>query len=283
MDEKIDKKLEKRLSLGKADLHIHTNFSDAKARLTDVLKYVEEKTDLNVIAITDHDTIDGAIEAQRIIKEEKYRFEVIIGEEVSTIEGHVIGLFLKKAIPAGLSAKEAIKKIKDQNGLVIMPHPLRHIRFNTGEKNIDGVGFMVLLREKNNIDGIEIINATPTFHGDNLKAMFFNDTLLFKAGVGNSDAHIKKAIGMGYTVFEGKTAKDLRAAIENCQTKAFDKRWGILGLFNYAFFFLPQGLRLFVNTLLHGRKPKRLQINFPKGVFKNYRIKPERKKEYRKK
>lgn len=265
---------EKKVKLGKADLHIHTNYSDAKPAIEDVLDYVEKKTDLDIIAITDHDTIEGALKAQELVKENKYRFEVIVGEEISTTEGHVIGLFLKKKVSAGLSASETIKKIKEQDGIVMVPHPLRHIRMNTGKKNIDGVGFYVLLKEKKLIDAVEIINATPTLQKDNLRAMFFNDTLLFKAGVASSDAHILKAIGMGYTVFEGTKPEDLRHAIKNCQTKAFDKRWGFLSLFNYAFFFLPQGLRLFLNTLIHGPKPKRMQIiNFPKSILKKYKIK----------
>jgi len=260
MKNKINTDIIAKLKLGKADLHIHTNYSDARLRVEDLLEYVENRTDLDVIAITDHETIEGALLAQKIAKEKRYRFEIIVGEEISAIEGHVVGLYLKETIPGGLSTSESIKLIKEQDGIVMMPHCLRHIRFNTGKKNVDGVGLATLIKEKSNIDAIEIINATPTFHKDNLKAMFINDALLFKAGVGNSDAHILGAVGMGYTLFEGKNAQELRSAIEHCQTKAFDKRWGLFGMFNYAFFFLPQGLRLFFNTLLRGRRPKQPQI-----------------------
>jgi len=260
MENKINIDIIGKLKLGKADLHIHTNYSDGKPSVEEILEYVQNKTDLDVIAITDHDTIEGAVLAKKIASEKKYRFEVIIGEEVSAQEGHIVGLFLEKSVPGGLSTLESIKKIKEQNGIVMMPHCLRHIRFNTGKKNVDGVGLATLIREKNNIDAIETINATPTFHKDNLKAMFINDALLFKAGIGSSDAHILDAIGMGHTLFEGKSAQELRVAIENCQTKALDKRWGFFGLFNYAFFFLPQGIRLFLNTLIHGRRPKQPQI-----------------------
>lgn len=250
--------------LGKADLHIHSNYSDAKPTIEEILDYVDKKTELDLIAITDHDTIDGAVEAQRIAKIKKYHFDIIVGEEVSTKEGHIIGLFLKKAVPSGLSAHDTVKNIKAQNGIVFAPHALRHIRFNTGKVNVDGVGFTVLLKEKKYIDAIETINATPTLYEDNLKAMFFNDVFLFKAEVGGSDAHILDAIGMGYTVFEGKTAGELKEAILHAQTRSLNKRWKLISLFKYLFFFFPKGLRLFLNTLVHGRRPKRMQIiNIP--------------------
>ena len=99
MNEDQIKNIEKhtRTHLGKADLHIHSNCSDGKPSIEEILEYVEHKTDLDVIAITDHDTIDGALLAQELMKRKKYRFEVIIGEEISTKRGHIIGLFLKKA------------------------------------------------------------------------------------------------------------------------------------------------------------------------------------------
>jgi hypothetical protein len=87
-----------------------------------------------------------------------------------------------------------------------------------------------------------------------------NDSLLFKAEVGSSDAHILDAIGMGYTLFEGKTAADLKTALENGQTRAMSQRWKLTSLLRYGFFFLPQGLRIFFYTLVRGRRQKRPQI-----------------------
>lgn len=268
------KKIEEKVAeLGKADLHIHSNFSDAKPSVEEILDYVQNKTDLDVIAISDHDTIKGALLAQELMKKKKYRFQLIIGEEVSTQEGHVIGLFLKNQIKKGLPAHEVIKKIKNQGGLALMAHPLRHVRVNTGNKNLDGLDLMTLLKEKRGIDAMEVINGTPTFVKDNLRAMFFNDSMLFKAEIGSSDAHILEAIGMGYTIFEGSTAAELKQAILSNQTRALNVRWGAMGLFKYLFFFLPKGLRLFVNTLLHGRRPKRIQlINIPKINLINHKL-----------
>ncbi len=264
------KKIEKPLALGRADLHIHTNMGDAKPTVEEVLNYVQTKTDLDVIAITEHDSIDAALLAKKLMAKRKYRFELIIGEEISCFEGHVIGLFLNKTIKGDVSVKEAISEIKRQGGIVMMPHPLRHVRINTGlTGNTDGVGFVELLRHKKNIDALEIINSTPTNMPNNLRAIFFNDTIMQRAEVGGSDAHILDSIAMAYTLFEGKSAEDLREAILNCQTRAFNKRWRLIALIKYLFFFLPKSLRLFVNTMAHGRMPKRAQIvNVPKNEYK---------------
>lgn len=262
--------IEKIELLGKADLHIHTNYSDAKPTIEEILDYVENKTDLDIIAIADHDTIEGALRAKRLIKKKKYRFEIIIGEEISTKEGHVIGLFLNQNIKKGISSREAIQEIKRQKGLVMMPHPLRHVRVNYGKANLDGLDFLTLLKEKKNIDAMETINGSPGLYKDNLRASFFNDTIMLKAEVGGSDAHVIDAIGTGFTIFEGKSVFDLRSAILNCQTRAVHKKWKSWEVIKFLFFYLPAGLRLAINTLIHGRKPKRIQmINLPKKNLKS--------------
>src|SRR3989337_4011960 len=115
--------IEEFIKISKADYHIHTNYSDGKPTPLEVLEYVENETDLAVIAITDHDTLGGVLEARELMKKKSYRFELIIGEEVTAKEGHIIGLFLKEKVEPGLSAKETVKKIKEQNGLAIADHP----------------------------------------------------------------------------------------------------------------------------------------------------------------
>ena len=99
------KKIEDFRHLGKADLHIHSNFSDGKPSVQEILDYTQNYTDLNIIAITDHDTIAGALEAHKLMLQKYYRFELIIGEEVTAEEGHILGLFLTEAIEPGLTAR----------------------------------------------------------------------------------------------------------------------------------------------------------------------------------
>ena len=83
----------------KADLHIHSNHSDGLASIPEIMEYVQHRTDLSVIAITDHNTIEGALFAQSLA--ELYDFEVVVGTEVSSSEGHILGLFLEEDVRAG--------------------------------------------------------------------------------------------------------------------------------------------------------------------------------------
>lgn len=247
--------------LGKADCHIHSNFSDASSTIEDILNYTQNSTDLDVIAITDHDTIAGALEAQRLMKERHFRFELIIGEEVTSEEGHIVALFLREEIPAGLSAKETLKRIRAQGGIAIAAHPFYHSNMHHSKyATMDGVGATTLLKNNRLIDGVEIVNATPTLSDENLGASILNKTILFNAEVGSSDAHIPAAIGMGYTLFEGHTAYDFRRSILDHQTRALYRRWSYLGLLKYAYFYVPRGLRLLVHTLTHGRKHRELDM-----------------------
>jgi len=247
--------------LGKADLHIHTNFSDGKNSVEEVLSYTQDYTDLDVIAITDHNTIDGALEARKIALKNNYRFEVIVGEEISTMHGHIIGLFLDSKVESGMSVEKTLKSIKKQGGLTIAPHPFFHTRMKTNNGLLmDGIGVVRLIREKSSIDGVEGINATPSLAQENIRAQFVNNALIFKAEIGSSDAHIKDIIGKGRTLFEGKSAEELRAAIENGQTKAVSERKNFSAILKYGFFFLPKGTRMFFYTLFHGRTAKRPRI-----------------------
>ena len=260
------KDIEKLKKLGKADLHMHSCHSDGRPTILEILEYVENKTDLDVIAITDHNTMDGAFEAAELITKKQYRFELILGEEVSSKEGHILSLFLTKPIKAGMSAHNTIKAVREQGGIAIAAHPFEHMRYRLpNDLTMDGVGLMTLLVEKKGWHGIEIVNATPTLGAENLRAAFINRTVLLKAETGSSDAHIVEAIGKGYTLFEGKTAMELRHAIAHHQTQAMNVKWNFYALFRYAFFFIPVGLRLFFFTLFHGKSPKKIDIvNVPK-------------------
>lgn len=271
MQKKGIKKIEDLRNLGRADLHIHSHHSDGKPSIQEILDYVEDKTDLNVIAISDHDTMDGAFEAQELLKNRKYRFELILGEEVSTKEGHILGLFLKEKIKPGMSAHATIKAIRAQGGIAIAAHPFEHMRYmEPSGLTMDGVGLITLLKEKDLLHGIETVNATPTLGEENLRATFVNRTLLLRTETGSSDAHIVDAIGRGYTLFEGKTALDLRRALLHHQTQAMYAKWTLMALFRYAFFFLPIGFRMFFFTLWHGRSEKKVDIvNVPEDFDKD--------------
>ncbi len=245
----------KTAELGKADLHIHSNYSDGKNSIEEILEFVETKTNLDVIAITDHNTIEGAILARQVAKEKDYRFKVIIGEEISTKLGHIVGLFLRERVAPGMSVSKTLEAIKTQNGLAIAPHPFFRTKMRSQTDPImNGIGLVNLIKHKQMIDGIEEINATPTLSRENLQASFVNNTLLFKAEIGASDAHIKDIIGKGITEFEGKTLEDLSRSIKNCRTKAISAHKNFSSMLRYGLFFLPKGLRILFYTLFNRQK-----------------------------
>src|SRR5512145_457311 len=84
--------------MGKADLHIHSEWSDGLPSIRDILEHVEYQTDLDLIAITDHDMIEGAFEAREIAAQKRYRFDVIVGMEITTLEGHLLAYDLEKSL-----------------------------------------------------------------------------------------------------------------------------------------------------------------------------------------
>lgn len=250
---------------GKADLHIHSNYSDAKMSIEDILEYAENKTDLDIIAITDHDTIEGAKIAQKIAMKKKLRVKVIIGEEISCKEGHIIALFINNKIPAGLDVKSTLKLIKKQSGLAVVPHPLYRTRFQKkGIITIDGIGYLTLVENLENFHAIETFNSNPMLKKQNHKIKSFNNSYTFKPEIGGSDAHITEAIGIGYTSFKGKDIKCLKLAIINNKTVAFLNKWKFVTLLKVILLFMPQAFKLFYYGLFHGKAKKR-SMDFEKA------------------
>ena len=252
---------DKKIQFGRADLHIHTNFSDGRCSVKDMVDYAEKHTKMDIIAITDHDTIKGALKAQEIAKNNKYKIKIIVGEEITSKEGHIIGLFLKKAIKPGLSVHETLLQIRAQGGLATLPHPLYQSRMQSSTGGLaDGVGFINLIKERDNYTAIETINATPFLGKYNVRSQFLNRTILFKSEVGGSDTHILKGIGKGYTLFPGNTIEDLKTALLTGKTESNKSKWGARTLIRYGFSFMPNAAKVLGFTLVHGRSPKKPQI-----------------------
>jgi predicted metal-dependent phosphoesterase TrpH len=201
--------------LGRADLHIHTLASDGTAGIVEILDHVERSTGLDVIAITDHERIDAALAARAISRDRGLRAQVVVGEEVTTRGGHLLGLFLTERVKPFQSLRSTIAAIHDQGGIAIPAHPL--VPYPLCAQG------WVLRRL--------IADPDPRFRPDALEA--FNPTTLgrpwhgrvvrFAAEqglptVGNSDAHAAAAIGTGWTTFPGHDPDDLRRAIVEGRT-----------------------------------------------------------------
>jgi len=200
--------------MGKADLHIHSTYSyDGTATVPAILEHVKRNTDLDVIAITDHDQIDGALEAVALAPQ--YGLDVIPGVEVSSAEGHVLALFVTQPVPPNLSLVETVQCVAEQGGICIGAHPGGPWRWCLQEKNLysalqtQGVADTLL--------GLEVYNASLPYLGINRKAHAIGQHLAL-AQVGNSDAHLLWMIGLAATEFPGKTAADLKGALRDCLT-----------------------------------------------------------------
>jgi hypothetical protein len=207
---------------------MHTTFSDGWPSPGELVDYARA-TNLQVIAVTDHDTIEGALRAADYAAKNS-RLHVVIGEEVSSRDGHIVGLFLERRIRPGMSAAATIHGIHEQGGLAVAVHPFWRTQRRTRGGPIHGVGW---LAAELDFDAVEVENATPGFYVFNQLARRLNAGV-GRAELGGSDAHILDAVGRAYTEFRGRTPEALRAAIEKGKTSAGRRRYRAMGLMRYA-------------------------------------------------
>ena len=207
---------------------MHTNFSDGWPTPFDLVEHARV-TGLDVIAVTDHDTIEGALRACDHAAA-RSKLQVIVGEEVSSRNGHIVGLFLERRVRPGMSAAATVHAIHDQGGLAIAVHPFWRTQRRARGGAVHGVGW---LAAELPFDAIEVENATPGFYVFNHLARRLSMGLGC-AEVGGSDAHILDAVGRAFTEFPGRTPKALRAAIEAGTTAAGRRRYKAVGLMRYA-------------------------------------------------
>jgi predicted metal-dependent phosphoesterase TrpH len=199
--------------LSKADLHMHTNLGDGLASPQKVLEMAKQRG-LKVIAITDHDHMEGCKHVQELIdRGEGQGIEMIWGCEVTTREGHFLGLFMKRPVKFLMRVEAAIEAIKEQGGLTIIPHPMGRLVPSLSRKKIDE-----LLNRGYPLDGIELYNPSPANASVRGQVEQLNEQWGF-AGTGSSDAHFWQHIGAGYTLFPGSTAEDVRQALINHSTR----------------------------------------------------------------
>ena len=200
--------------MGFADLHIHSIYSsDGTSTIPAILKHVSTKTDISVIAITDHDTMEGTKESMDLAPQ--YGLKAIPGCEISTADGHLLALFIERPIPSGRSLVDSVLMVADQGGVCIAAHPTARgtpsLRFET----IFEALWVPCVRST--LVGIEAFNGGLVYTRSNpmVTAMA---RMLPLAKVGNSDAHVLAMIGHGSTEFEGSSIKNLRRALETGTT-----------------------------------------------------------------
>jgi len=191
----------------KIDLHVHTCYSkDAFTTLKELIRHAK-KRGLDGVAITDHNTIEGA---SRIKKEDTDGLVIIPGIEVTTSKGHMLGLNVTELIPRDLKPSETVKLIHENGGIAVAAHPSVPLKNSLG---------LEVLRKNMGIDAIEVINSSSF-------PFSFSTYLARRAAVqlglpqtGGSDSHIPETIGLAYTIIDADPdVEDIIQAIKKGYT-----------------------------------------------------------------
>jgi len=194
-----------------ADLHTHSSASFDSLASPRSLVRAAARQGLTHLAITDHDRVDGAQEARRIAATDAPAVTVIVGEEIRTTAGDLIGLFLDRPVAPGLSPEAAIAEIRAQGGLVGIPHPFDRFRGSL----LRGGGLDRLLTS---VDWIEAHNARVAMGNGNVRAAELA-AIRGIPGIAVSDAHSSLEVGVAYTALDGdpSTPDGLLRALETAE------------------------------------------------------------------
>lgn len=190
-----------------ADLHCHSSASfDSLSRPADLVRAAEARG-LTHLAITDHERLDGALRARDLAPP---GLTIIVGEEVRTTAGDLLGLYLERAVPMGLSPAETAQAIHEQGGLVGLPHPFDRFRWSGASKVVEAAALAELAER---IDFVEAHNARAVGGANEQAARFARDQ--GRPGVASSDAHTCLEVGVAYTILPGdpRTAAEMQTAL----------------------------------------------------------------------
>ncbi|HUY62018.1 MAG TPA: PHP domain-containing protein [Candidatus Dormibacteraeota bacterium] len=200
-----------------AETHAHTTHSDGMVPPRELVR-AAARTGIEVLCITDHDTMAGVPEAVEAGRE--FGVEVVAGEEVTTAgpaKVHVLGLFIDRPVRMGMPVLDTIAAIRDRGGVAVLAHPFMPTFFAS---MTPGALRRLILRER--LDGIELRHTCPTTRGRiaELDAFYATHGESLGAALGASDSHFgAHDLGRVVTAFPGRGAADLRRAIATRQTQ----------------------------------------------------------------
>jgi predicted metal-dependent phosphoesterase TrpH len=203
---------------------MHTTFSDGHHTPRQVVDAALRLPDLDTIAITDHDCIEGAIEARRYVKGRGAALNVIVGEEVTSRDGHIVGLFLHDVVRPAMSAQDTISAIHEQGGLAIAVHPFR----------LPGKEGVAALAASLPFDAVEVVNggSTPRTWWANRRMAGLD--IRGKPVTAGSDAHIREMVAVRMTEYPGIGPEAFREALQAGRTTPSRRPVNLLPYFRYA-------------------------------------------------
>jgi predicted metal-dependent phosphoesterase TrpH len=188
----------------KADFHTHSIASPDGSLDAKAYAKMLEQGKLDFIAVTDHNTVALAQELQREFGE-----RIIVGEEITTTRGEIIGLYLSEVVPPQLTPAETVRRIRDQGGLVYIPHPFETVRKGISQADLDEIA--------GEVDIIEVHNGRAVFQNKTRQALAWA-TRYQIPGAASSDAHGVAGWGRTYTVVASEPSrKNLKELLRSAQ------------------------------------------------------------------
>jgi len=179
-----------------AELHVHSTHSDGRDSVRKLLESAIEKR-IGAISITDHDTINGSLEAVELVNEEYYPLVVIPGIEISTNDGHLLAYGIREDFDSGMSMEDTIREVRKAGGVSVIAHPFQ----------IHRRGIFSLKKVIRAVDAIEVFNAKFYIGICNRIASYIAKKYGI-SGIAGSDAHSAKSLGYGLTILYNANNSD---------------------------------------------------------------------------
>jgi predicted metal-dependent phosphoesterase TrpH len=213
---------------GSADLHVHPSGDAANARTSMAIYAALRASDLQVAVLADHDRIDVAQELVARSRDERIPIKLVVGEEITTCEGHLLGVGLTARVPAGLSLAETVGAVHEQGGIAVVAHPLLPIYAAAS------ADLLVELAHGDRLcrpDGLEAMHPLAAWLPGWRRRVEKLARRCDYAVVGGSDAHDARSVGRAWTGFCGDTEAALMAAIRGRETWAEGRRYPVQDIF----------------------------------------------------
>jgi predicted metal-dependent phosphoesterase TrpH len=202
-------------AIGRADLHIHPSGGGYDALLPMAIYAAIRASGLQVAVLADHDRIAVARELVARSRSEGLATELVVGEEISTREGHLLGIGLSNRVPYGLTLEESVAAVHDQGGVAVVAHPLLPTSISASSRLLIELAQGDASRRP---DALEAMHPTASWLPGWRRRV---ERLAERCGyaiIGGSDAHSARSVGRVWTTFPGTTEAELVAAIRGRET-----------------------------------------------------------------